>query len=536
MIALHALEVESSGKNNNYNVGKNMSCTTKLVKLSVAAIAAMALTSCAVNPKIITQQERAARIQKDWQAMFKGQEAVKGPLNIYQSMARAVKYNLDIRVKSMEQAYAEADAKFAHASMLPSLVGSAGYTSRNNPYSVKSPSDPGTISTTEDRDQNEASLQFSWNALDFGISYIESKQKADLYLISQERKRKILQQVIRDTRYAYWRAWSAQKLLNQIRPFKNQIKYAISQSKRSSDEKVASPTETAYYRAELWQTFKEMSVLDAQLTKAQPELLAMINLKPNSKVVLNQPKLTNSPLPKGFPMNSSKLEMMALHNRPELREEDYRQRISKKEVTKATLKMLPNLSLTGGLNYDSNSFLVNQRWADFGTKFSWDILRMFSNYQGIKVAKMETKVANIRRMALTMAVVTQVEIAKLRYKQSVRDVRIAENLRNSRYEYYKHLSNEKKADLSDQLALINAKAKWLVSKLGYYLAYAEWRNAGGQLLDSIGYDPLNRVTSLQVPVNNLASEIRLSLRSMPTPDTMPKKSKITKKTAHNKKA
>ena len=85
-------------------------------------------------------------------------------------MARALKYNLDLRLKYMEQAYAKADTQYACASMLPNLVSEVGYTARNNSYSVISPSNPDALTSTEDQTQRDAKLQFSWNALDFGIS------------------------------------------------------------------------------------------------------------------------------------------------------------------------------------------------------------------------------------------------------------------------------------------------------------------------------------------------------------------------------
>ncbi len=494
-----------------------MTKTQNLTKVALAIAISISLSSCAVNPKVITPEQRSARIQQDWQAMFQGQESVTSSINIYQAMARAIKYNLDIRVKSMETAYALADAKYTQSTMLPSIVTSAGYTTRNNNYSVRSPENPNVISTTEDRDQTDANLQFAWNALDFGVSYIQSKQKADLYLIAQERKRKIIQQVIRDTRYAYWRAWAAQQLLGQVNSFRGEIQQAINQSETAANEKLTSPTDAAYYRAELWQEYKDMSNLQDQLSNARPELLAMMNLRPTSNITLTQPSRMNGPLPKGFPKNSNTLEMMALQNRPELREEDYRNRISLNEIKKAQLKMLPNLGINAGVHYDSNSFLVNNNWADFGSQLSWDVLRIFSNYHGIKVAKAEQQVGNIRRMALSMAVVTQIEIAKLRYQQAVRDLNIAENLRNARYQYDVNLSNEQKANLSDNLAVITAKAKWLVAKLGYYTAYAELQNAAGQLLDSVGYDPLNSVTSVDVPVNTLAQQIQVSMSNAPIP-------------------
>lgn len=491
--------------------------TLNSLKAFIVILLFVTLSACAVRPKLMTPEERADRIQHDWQAMFSNQEPLKGSLTIYQAMARAVKYNLDIRVKEMETAYTMADVKYASATMLPSIVTSAGYTARNNNYSILSPTNPDVISTTEDRDIRSANLQFSWNVLDFGVSYIQSKQKADMYLVSEERKRKIIQQIIKDTRYAYWRAWAAQKLGRQVNVFKSQIQHAIRQSQIASNEKLTAASAASYYRAELWQAYRDMTALQNQLSNAQPELMSMINARPTTRVRLAKPRVIDSPLPKGFPMNSNILEMMALQNRPDLREEDYRHRISMNEITKAKLKMLPGLLINSGEHYNSNSYLVNNTWADFGTQFSWDILRLYSNYQGVKVAKAEQQVGEVRRLALSMAVITQVEIAKLRYLQAIRELNIAKQLCNARYQYYVSIRNEEQSNLSDHLAVIDAKAKWLVSKLGYYTAYAEWQNAAGQLLDSVGYDPLNQVTSVDVPVNTLAHQIRISMRNLPIP-------------------
>ena len=46
----------------------------------------------------------------------------------------------------------------------------------------------------------------SWNLLDFGVSYYRARQQADQVLIAEERKRKVVQNILADTRNAYWRA------------------------------------------------------------------------------------------------------------------------------------------------------------------------------------------------------------------------------------------------------------------------------------------------------------------------------------------
>lgn len=472
-----------------------------------------ALASCSVTLKPITQAERQERINADLKEMFDHEEPLPRGLSLYEAMARAVKYNLDIRVKEAEEAFAMTDAKYTQLTMLPSLLASAGYSWRNNPYSILSPDNPGVISTTEDRIQDHYDLQFAWNILDFGVSYYQSKQKADLVMIGQERKRKILQQVIRDTRYAYWRAWAAQRVMRKIKPFTQELNRMLENAEKAAKAKLTNPAESAKYRAELWNTLREMNLLLFDLSKAEPELLAMINAKPGSRVRYTSKIHKLNALPKGLPTDIHKLENIALQDRTELREEDYRKRSNLNEIKKARVELMPGAEITTGYFYDSNSFLVNNNWASFGAKLGLDLLRWPSKYQKYNLAKNKEELAEVRRMALTIAILTQVDIAKLRHNQAMRQYNINFHLRKARHSHYKHLRNQKQSDLTDELELTRAKAAMILADLRYYLAYAESQNAAGQLLDTIGYYPLHKVKSIDVPTKVLAKQIATSLKS-----------------------
>ena len=54
------------------------------------------------------------------------------PITFYEAAARALKYNLDYRLKLMESALAANLRDVASYEMLPRLVASAGYVGRNN--------------------------------------------------------------------------------------------------------------------------------------------------------------------------------------------------------------------------------------------------------------------------------------------------------------------------------------------------------------------------------------------------------------------
>ena len=105
------------------------------------------------------------------------------------------------------------------------------------------------------------------------------------------------------------------------------------------------------------------------------------------------------------------MESLALTARPELREEDYRKRITAQEARKALLRMLPGIELNAGANYDSNKYLDNQSWADAGLQVSWNLFSVFSGPAARRYAEGQMDLGDLRRLALSVAVITQVQTA-----------------------------------------------------------------------------------------------------------------------------
>ncbi len=70
------------------------------------------------------------------------------------------------------------------------------------------------------------------------------------------------------------------------------------------------------------------------------------------------------------------LEAVAMVRRPEINEEAYLARNIALETREALIRMLPGATLFGGVNTDSNSFLVNNNWANAGVQVSWNLLSL----------------------------------------------------------------------------------------------------------------------------------------------------------------
>jgi len=94
--------------------------------------AALVLAGCSVTPVPLTLADHAERVDKDVSSLFADQEPVTGAITLEEAMARAIKYNLDHRLKVMENALASHQLTSANLSMLPNLTATAGYSGRNN--------------------------------------------------------------------------------------------------------------------------------------------------------------------------------------------------------------------------------------------------------------------------------------------------------------------------------------------------------------------------------------------------------------------
>jgi outer membrane protein, multidrug efflux system len=204
------------------------------------------LSSCTIKPLPLTTDEVQSRVQEDRTMLTRDQEPVSGPIDLYEAMARALKYNLDARVELMHKMLAQTQLDLSHYAMLPRLAANAGFDGRNNfSGGVARSLITGTQIlepfTSADRNIFSADLSLSWNVLDFGMSYIRAKQAADDVLIAEEERRRVANRVMQDVRVAYWRAVSAERILPSLKMLDEWVKNALEQARAVHDEKLSTP-------------------------------------------------------------------------------------------------------------------------------------------------------------------------------------------------------------------------------------------------------------------------------------------------------
>jgi outer membrane protein TolC len=376
--------------------------------------------------------------------------------------------------------------------MLPRLAMQAGYVGRSNVSASSSESiQTGTQSlepsTSQDRNRDVADLTMVWNVLDFGVSYVSAKQQADQRLIVQERRRKVVHTITQDVRSAYWRALAAEGLLTQIDSLMARVGAARNNSQHLSELRIGDPIQALGYQRALIEATRQLEEQRRALSLAKTELAALINLPMGTSFSLATAGDYEVPQLK---VQLSRLEEEALANRPELREQDYQTRISAAETRKAMLRLLPGLEFSAGGHYDSNSFLENQSWADYGVKVTWNLFNVLSGPAAIDVAKASEAVTQARRQAMSMAVLAQVHVANANFHEAQRQFHTSQELAQLDGQIVEQLRNRHKAQGIGELDLIQGELNALQADLRRDLAYAQLRNSYGQLFASAGLDPL----------------------------------------------
>ncbi|MBF0624911.1 MAG: TolC family protein [Magnetococcales bacterium] len=457
---------------------------------------------CTVQPKPLSDDDQTALATRDRERMFQDQPPIAGPVSLYEAMARSILYNLDHRLKRMEDLLSSRQLDLSRADLLPTLLAAAGYTSRSNAAaSISQSMQTGTISleasTSQERDQEQADLSLTWNALDFGVSYFRAQQEADQVLITRERRRKVVQNLMREVRFAYWKALGAQESQQELRAVLEEASAAQARLQAMGKEGLRPPLEVLQNQRSLMEMVGQLERLRDDLTLAHTELAPLLNVPPATPLELGGDNPDPAPAP--IHLSLEEMERLALQNRPELREENYQARISVAETRKAMARLFPGLEFSLGANYDSNAFLVNQHWSDAGARLTWNLLNLASAPARLDWAKAHETVTETRRLALHMAILGQVHIAYRQYLSAFLHHQRAMELDEVERCILAHAQVHHDQQVLSGTELLNIRLRAILARVRLVQTRALLQQAQGQLQVALGVDP--------VPMDRLTADL-----------------------------
>lgn len=490
-----------------------MRCKQRTVIAAGLTICVLLNACTSMQPKPYSEEDSRSRILADQASMYSAQEPVKGPITFEEAAARALKYNLDYRLKLMESALAADLRDVSSHEMLPRVVASAGYAGRNNDsggtsIGIEDRQESLRASTSEERYRTLYGLGLSWSLLDFGVAYFRSQQKADQIYMAEERRRKVAQNVLQDVRNAYWRAVGAQRLMPQVNRLLLRTHSALSAARNAEEQGLLPRQEILAYQRALLDSIYLMTVRHQDLQFAQAELAALMSLPPGTNMVLADTAEPVLPILNG---DIGRLERLAMENRPEIKEEWYRKRVSQADLSIAKAQLWPNVSVDFGYKHDSNAYLYNNGWTDTGLQVSMNLLRLLQLPALNRTQESQAATDDARRVALSMAILTQVRVGALRYDLARREVAFTEESLSVDNQLLSFARAARTTNVGSELELIRAEGRYLLSRYQREAAYSSAQAAWGRLYNSVGLDILPEQIA-NSDIKTLAAEIRTTLQ------------------------
>jgi len=184
-----------------------------------------------------------------------------------------------------------------------------------------------------------------------------------------------------------------------------------------------------------------------------------------------------------------KLEELALAGNADLREQHYNARIAQEETRRTLARLFPNVSLNYALRYDSDSFLVNRDWNEAGLQVSFNLFNLATGPTQMKLAEAGVKLADQRRMATQLAVVTQVHLARLQLINASKQFDRADAIAVTDRKISDVVRDRQAAMAQSKLDMVSNETAAILGLLRRYQALTQVQTAENRLIATLGLDP-----------------------------------------------
>ena len=476
-------------------------CVPSPTRLTVWSVLLVVLGACATAPVPLSDEERGERTTELLDDLFGQYPAVQRDLTLGEAMARALLFNLDDRVQLLQIAVEEKANNLERIDLLPKLMLEAGYSSisenlasynKNTITEIRS-TQP-TVSTEDESAQ--ASLSLAWNVLDFGASYVRSKQRLDRIFIAEARRQQTMQNVLTDVRAAFWRAYAAQQWEQTIEELLADLSVGFENSRRAGESGAVAKEEALRVQSALLETMGDLLAVKKRLTGAKSRLAALMNLRPGESYRLTLDENVRKQIERerevgfvGLELDAAqveKLEEKALITRPELQIADYNVRIMRRETKRLMLAMLPGIDLSVGGYYDGNDFKRYDQFTRLGLNVGYDLVNLIRWPAHKKHSKNRILLETEKRKAIAMAALTQFHVALAQHELTQRRLKYADQLARVDEKIFIESSNQLRAGATPPNRVLQSRLNFVESGLTRDWLFAERQRAVDQLYIAAG--------------------------------------------------
>ncbi len=415
-------------------------------------------TGTAPAPVAYTDWDRAIRVDVDMQNMYASTpRKIEKPIDMYMAMALALKYNYTRRVVSYEQSLAEVGKN--PSNRLPEIFASAGYVNNGG----HSPMD--------------SELKLAWNILDVSTVYYQTMDTQYVANLAIEQSRKVIHNLLQETRTLYWKTLTAQKLLPTIDDMIEYMTLEVDDLNARAKELAAAGQSLTMpdlvKKRKYMEAVKKLAALKRDLETAEVRLASLMGFHPSTSYKLVGAEYGNFKLP-DIKSSLADMEWIALTNRPELRVRDM---AADAEEIKISFKEFKD---PGRDKYKNDPNYYNRMWSKKAREIGINIFENVKNPS-------EQELESLRRQRMTTLVLSQVYVAWARYMSAMEDYQISHEIANTSEDIAEDTTmvDGAKAEKSQLEA-----ARAIEDEVKAMIAYVDLQDALGNLYATLGLDAI----------------------------------------------
>ena len=284
---------------------------------------------------------------------------------------------------------------------------------------------------------------------------------------------------------------------------------ALSNARQAEDSNLRSPLEPLRFQRQILENLRLLETIHQELSTARLELasLARLPLSQDFDVVEPADKVNTRWLHQPL----ERMEEYALLRNPDLREGMYNVRIAQQETRRTLLRLFPGLSFNAAYRHSDDSYLINRNWSEAGAQLSFNLLGLLSAPAQMRLAEAGVALAQQRRMAIQMTVLTQLHIARLQYANAARQFERADAIARVDGRITQHIINQEQALKQPQAERVAQQTSYVLSQLRRYQALSNAQSTASRLQATLGLEPAI-APGAAMPLASLAAEVARALK------------------------
>lgn len=430
-------------------------------------------------------------------------------LTLREAITHALSNNLDAAVRQEEQMVAQEQATGAYLRMLPNLMLNGEFSEQNHSVPSSSKSwNTGTESlepsVSHDLQTTTYSAELSWNVLNLATSYMRAGQADNDWESTKLRYRRVKQNLILDVTRAYMRCATAKEAAEKAAALIDRAENRLHIIQGQMARQAVPIIDGLQAEINIIKLKDRLRNYAYEYKQAKKDLAQLMGQNPDKGYFISGIDLNDRPGP--FPIDLAAWEQEALKNRPEMKVYKFDEKNAQSEAQIAMVEMAPTVTPFVKYSYDDNSYLSRHDWVNYGLRVSWDLLSIPQLYSKEKTAGRRVELVRRERQAKALAVIVQLHLAVLDYRNALVSLQIATELEEKQALMQAAVHSEAERGTLNESLLLQTDQEYMQARVARLQAYTALISSKARIFNALGRDFDQQVLTAAGGFTKLASK------------------------------